>query len=306
MDPNSFPQQVAQTLYAGIMTEVPALADSYCSKYTQTITLNGSLPRKTNKSSLGRIGNRKLAPGVAAQEHGGEAAGTQFNATAHVGTDFVPDETIISMAAFGEDALADRLQTARMEANLNVDATLAEVLESTTFNMAFDCETDGAGNWNDYTNSTPLTDMRIGRKNFAPGSDTIIIGSGLLYVLLDHPAFFAGQNFFNAGALDFEKFEATFRAKIPGIRNVYVWEKIYDAAGLGQTEDIEYLFDHGCWIGHKSDLVLVDPQSELQGRVDQERVSSRRGFKVSVNRYIDVVRPTKQKGVIFTNAYVAS
>jgi hypothetical protein len=303
MDPNSFPQQVAQTVYAGIMTEELALADNVCAKYTQTITLNGTLPRKTNKSSLGRVGNRKLAPGVAAQEHGGEMAGTTFSATAHVGTDFVPDETIISMSAYGEDALADRLRTARMEANLNVDATLAEVLESQTLNMVFDCTSAGAGSWNDFTNSTPLTDMRKARKDFAPGSDTIIVGSGLLYVLLDHPAFFAGQNFFNAGALDYEKFEATFRAKIPGIRNVYVWEKVYDANALGQAEDIDYLYDYGCWIGHKSDLVLVEPQSELQGMVDQQRIIARRGYQISVSRYIDVCRPTRQKGVAFVNAY---
>jgi hypothetical protein len=302
-DPNSFPQQVAQTVYAGVITDVLALADNVCSKYTQSITLNGTLPRRTSKSGTGRIKNRKLAPGVAAQEHGGEMAGTDFKATAHVGTDFISDESLINGAAYNEDELAKSLTTARMEANLNVDATCVEALGSTTLNIEFDCQTDGAGSWNDYTNSTPLSDLRLGRKNFAPGSDTIIMGTGLLYVLLDHPAFFAGQNFFNAGALDFEKFETVMRAKIPGIRNVYLWEKIYDANELGQAVDFEYLFDYGCWVGHKSDLVLVEPASELQGMVDQERVVGRRGYKVSVNRYIDVVRPTREKGVIFTNPY---
>lgn len=303
MDTGSFPRMVAQRLYTALMTQDFAQADNICRKETGKTTLQGKVYTESSKAGLARIGNKKLAPLEAARKRHGALASRDYDAGACVGAESVPDEVVIDYDALGEDALTRRLKSARAEANINVDAVMVDALTSQTVNEVYDVTTDGAGEWDDYTNSKPYVDMQNIQRDVAPGSDTVVIGLQMSQILLSHPDTFAESSNFNAGLADHQALEAYIKRKVPGIANVYILDVLYDNSEEGAPVNFEHLFATGVWMGHKSDLVLVDPQHKLQSQVDIIRNVDQRCWDLQIARYIDVVRITKELGCALTNVY---
>ena len=300
MDQGTFPRMVVQRLYMSLMSKDYAQADTICRKETGKTTLNGTVYAKSSKSGLARVGNKKLAPLVAARKRHGKLGSRNYNAGACVGSTQLSDETMIDYAALGEDALADHVREVRAEANINVDAVLVDAIEDTAVNEEYDVTTDGDGAWDDYANSKPYKDMQNIVRDVAPGSDTIILGLQMSHILLSHPDTFVETSNFNAGLADFSGLQSYIKRKVPGIANIYVFEVLYDANEEGEEADPDHLFTNGCWIGHKSDLVLVDPNHPVQAQLDVTRNQDQRCWDVQVARYIDVVRISKELGCTLT------
>lgn len=301
MDHGSFPRMVVQRLYKSLMSKDFADADNICRKETGKTTLSGTIYAESSKSGLARIGNKKLPPLVAAKKRHGKLASRNYDAGACVGATQISDEAMIDYDALGEDVLANKIKECRAEANVNVNAVMVDAIESTVLNNEFDATTDGDGAWDDYTNSHPYKQMQEIVTDVAPGSDTVIVGLSMSHTLLSHPDTFAETSNFAAGLADYNALVAYIKRKVPGIANVYILDVLYDAAEEGEEPDIQHLFTNGCWIGHKSDLVLVDPQHAVQSQVDVTRNADQRCWDVQIARYIDVVRISKELGCAVTN-----
>lgn len=303
MDTGSFPRMVAQRLYTALMTQDYAQADNICRKEIGKTTLQGKIFAESSKAGLARIGNKKLAPLEAARKRHGKLTSRDYDAGACVGTESVPDEVVIDYDALGEDAIARRLKAARAEANINVDAVMVDALTSQTVNEVYDVAVDGAGSWDDYTNSKPYIDMQNIQRETAPGSDTVVIGLQMSQILLSHPDTFAETSNIVAGLADHSALEAYIKRKVPGIANVYILDVLYDDSEEGEDANPVHLFTQDVWIGHKSDLVLVDPSHRIQSQVDVERNVDQRCWDLSIARYIDVVRISKELGCALTNVF---
>ena len=301
-DIGSIPEQVLRSIALGQITEELSFADMVCTRVTERTTLNGSVPILNDKATLGRLDDTGLSPGVAPKEHGGAAGVTAYACLAYAGLDFVTDEERDDLGVYGIDMIENRARQARINSNLKIDARLSTQLSSTALNGEFDCNVDGSGEWDDYVNSDPLKNMIDARRDKVPGADTIIIGPEVYDALVGHPDIIAEFSQFNAGSLDYDGLAALLKRKIPGIRDVYHFEKFYDTAERGDAFSIGYLFAQGAWMGHKRDLIMVDPaNADVNNKLDIERDAKRRGHDVQYVRYIDIIRTHLSLGVTFTN-----
>jgi hypothetical protein len=147
----------------------------------------------------------------------------------------------------------------------------------------------------------PLLDLNTARLEIVPGADTVIFDAITVKSLVQHPSFTAQTSYYADGQIDYGAFAAYVRAKTE-FKNVYVFNKFYNAAKKGQPKDVQYLFKGKCWVGHKSNLVLVDPAHALQNQVDVLRKPERRGWLVQVVRHCDVLRPSQSLGCYISGA----
>ncbi|NRA56921.1 MAG: hypothetical protein HRU13_02210 [Phycisphaerales bacterium] len=305
-DFGSILDQVIPEVTKGLVTQEQADADRICTKWGMTTTLSGRFPRMTNVTTMGRAENVGLAPGALAKEHGGGLAEVLYNCLAYVGYDFISDPARNDLAAFGEDLIADRVRQARIDANTGVDIALATLLADVVANNEFNVLAapggDGNGAWTDKVNSTPLNDMVKAKHEFAPGADAIYYGPRVKRTLIDHPDFIAEDSHFDAGQRDLNSLNAFLAGKlnIP-LANIFYVEKFYNSANEGQPPVITYIGDEVFWMGHRSDLLMIDPSGPINNLSETNRNIKRRGFEISHARYVDFVRPTRELGVTFTN-----
>lgn len=301
-DVGTIPQLTVQEIMYGLMTSEVALADSICTTYTRGSTLNGKVPVMTSASTLARAENIGLPPLAENVALGGAMTTADYNCLARVGDALVSDEEVNDMGALGADAASFALTSCRRQANFKTDYVLAQTLESTTLNEEFDCNVDGNGEWNDYTNGTPLADLLLAADEFAPDADTFVIGRRVHDILLAHPDIKAQIVMINNGQLDYNGLFAYLRTKIPNLQNFHVLDKLYNTAARGQTVAPGRLFSEKAWLGHKADLLLVEPNgAAIQNRVTQQRAPNNRALHVQYVRYNAILRPTKSLGVTFTN-----
>jgi hypothetical protein len=279
------------------MTDQQSLADEICTKYTRTTTLSGTLPRYLTKTTLARIQNKDLSPGAEAETHGGEAGSVSYNCLAQVGYDVITDEHKHDIEVYGRDAIEDHLGVAIATSNLNIDDKLREVLESTSLNGE-----ESVGNaWDDGgSSSTPWEDMRDGIQSKAPGADTIVCGIDVAQALMSNSNFYAQTSYFNAGTSNLDALAEDLKANLKGIQNVYLPRKIYDSANRGQNTSVDYLMKSTFWIGHKRNLIMVDPQGEINNKTEISRAARRRSDEIVFTRYVDIIRPDSLLGVTFT------
>lgn len=291
---NTFPDQTARRIYMGLRTTEMAFADECCAAMREVTTLSGSVPVETDETNLGRLDDLGLAPGAEAIEHGGEGGFAEYNCKEFVGPNTILDRVVADYEAYGEDALAKELQRARMRANLKLDGRLAQVLADTGLNETYSATGDGSGAW-DTALGKPLLDLNTVRLEIVPGADTVIFDAISVNWLVQHASFTAQSSFYADGQIDYSAFAAYVKSKTE-FKNVYVFNKFYNAAKKGQPKDVQYLFRGKCWVGHKSNLVLVDPAHKLQNHVDVERKTSKRGWFVQVTRHCDILRPSQSLG----------
>lgn len=302
LDQGTFPDVLIQEMMFGLLTTEVSQADSICTPGPFRTTMSGSVPVLKSISTLARDEEIGLAPLAIAQELGGEMTSAPYTALARVGRSFVSDEERNDMGAYGQDAVALHLRLVRMQANFKTDRALATALASTVLNNTFDCNSDGGGEWNDYTNGTPLQDLLKAADSFAPDADTLVLGRSVHDALVAHPDIKAQIVQINAGQIDYSGLMAILRVKVPNLQYLYVLDKLYNSAGKGQNLSTARLFRNNAWLGHRSDLILVEPSgAAIQNTVDQERDVDRRALKVQYSRYNAILRPTKELGVTFTN-----
>lgn len=300
-DGSTIPDAVIEEVTMGLLTEEQALADEICT-IIQTPSLAGVLPNLGSAATLGRLENSDLQPLVEAEPHGGSAGSTAYDCLAQVGYALISDEERAQFQAFGLDFLANRIRQARANANLQVDNALATVLASTSLNAEFDTTSDGSGEWDDATNGTPLEDIVEIIDDFAPGADTIVYGPETRRILIRHPDLVAEFSNFSGGQLDADGLRNLLSRKtgIP-VDNIYEFKKLYNAGPKNGTVSTAYLFDEGFWVGHKRDLICVDPtnpvgQPAFNNLTEVERVVRRRAHEIQHTRYVDFLRPTTSLG----------
>lgn len=299
--------QVLRTLTMGQLTKVEAAADSICRKITGKDKLNGSLDSMDLESGLARDESRDLTPGARNEPHGGAYENTTYNCRAQVGTAQVFDEGRNDAAAVDLDLITNRVRMARVIANAKVDMKLFDKLSNTggTFNVTFNAASgnDGNGAWDDYTNGTPLRDLLKARLNFAPGADSFIYTPSVFQALMAHPELLAEVSNYSDGQLDFNALNGLLAAKlgIP-VANVFYVEKLYNTSKRGQTASLGYIGNGTAWMGYRSDLVMVDPQAAPINDISElGRDISTRSHIIQHTRYVDIIRPTLEMGVTFTN-----
>lgn len=302
-DFNSIPDSVLTETTMGLVTDMPAMADRFCTTFSRATTMSGTLPRLTNVTTL--VGNRTqgLAPGEQAPTSPGGMASTTFECLAYVGKYVITAEEKAGIKSYGLDILQIHAESARAVANLKLDLDMATVLASTSLNEEYDCNVDGSGEWDDPANGRPFEDMLAAIDTKSPGSDTAILGRKVVRTLINHPDAIAESSNFNAGQLDESALVALIKRKLPSIRNVYIMDKFYNSAGEGATEVLAYVGDEVCWIGHKSDLILVHPKMDDQDKLVPWRDHDIRSDILQYERYDDIVRPTKAKGCTFSNIF---
>jgi hypothetical protein len=302
LDQGTFPDVLIQEMMFGLLTTEVSQADSICTPGPFRTTMSGSVPVLKSISTLARDEEIGLAPLAIAQELGGEMTSAPYTALARVGRSFVSDEERNDMGAYGQDAVALHLRLVRMQANFKTDRALATALASTVLNNTFNCNSDGAGEWNDYTNGTPLQDLLLAADSFAPDADTLVLGRSVYDALVAHPDIKAQLVNINAGQIDYSGLAAILRVKVPNLQQIFVLDKLYNSGAKGQALSTARLFRNNAWLGHKQDLILVEPSgAAIQNTVDQERDVDHRALKIQYARYNAILRPTKDLGVTFTN-----
>lgn len=298
----SIPNALIMEIMQGLITKELAQADTICTRRTDRTTLQGSIPVLSSITTLARAEDVGVGPFAEVADHGGTMTTASYSCLARVGKSLISDEEVNDMGALGQDAIALHLGICRGIANFKTDYALSEVLKSSSLNGTFNCNSDGGGEWDDKTNGTPLADLLKASRSFAPDGDTLVLGRRAAEALLSHPDVKAESSYFNAGQIDYGTLEAVLRRKIPNIRNIYVLDNLYNANALGQAVSVTRLFEINAWLGHKRDLILVDPQgAPIQNKVEQERQVSKRATLLQYERYNAILRPTALLGVRFTN-----
>lgn len=305
-DVGTIPQLTVQEIMFGLQTEEVAQADTICTPFRRGTTLSGKVPVMSSKSTLVRAENIGLPPLAENVAQGGSMTTADYTCLARTGDALVSDEEINDMGALGADAAAFHLTQCRRQANFKTDYVLAQTLESTVLNEEFDCNTDGNGEWDDYTNGTPLADILLAADEFAPDADTFVIGRRTHDILLGHPDIKAQIVMIAAGQLNYDGLFAYLRTKIPNLQYFHVLDKLYDAATRNGAASPTRIFREKAWLGHKRDLLLVEPSgAPIQNQVTQNRSAAHRALRIQYVRYNTILRPTKALGVTFTNIVTA-
>jgi hypothetical protein len=298
----SIPNILVAEIMQQLITSEPAQADTICTRRTDRSTLAGSIPVLQSITTLARAEDVGVGPFAEVADHGGSMTTAAYNCLARVGKSLISDEEINDMGALGQDAIALHLGICRAVANFKTDFALATALTSGSLNGTFNCNSDGAGEWDDKTNGTPLEDLLKASRTFAPDADTLVIGRRVAEALMSQPDIKAESSMFSAGQLDYNSLEAYLRRKIPNIRFIHILDKLYNTNALGQTPAVSRLFEINAWLGYKRDLILVEPAgAPIQNKVEQERQVSKRATLLQYERYNDVLRPSASLGVRFTN-----
>lgn len=308
-DISSIPGVTLDQIVKGLETEEQAFADQVCTIISRKSSLSGNIPLDESVFTLSRIANKGLAPLEEASPHGGRMGTFAYNALAYVGFRRVSDEELIARDYFtNAEDLGGAVGMAKREANLNVDARLADVLASTTLNNEYDATVDGTGAWSGAGN--PLADLNAITRTYAPNADTMILGRQVYDALVGNSDIIANSSLFDSGQINYDALISLLRTKVRGLRQVYVFDKMYNASPLdGATStppgaanvSFARLFETGVWVGHKSALIMVRPTHERQDSIDSERVARTRSYDISYNRYIDICRPLIEMGCVVTN-----
>lgn len=303
VDGNTIPQQTLNIATRGIVASEICFADTACRIRNDVTTLSGEAPILSSTSTVRRDENRDLAPGAESKPLDFSMGKVKYNCLAQPGHFFIPDEHAHNLKAYGIEATAELIREARKQSNLSVDLKLEDALYSIALNTVFDVTTEGNGSWDDGgISSTPYSDIEEAAAN-SPDSNLIIFGRKVRAALSRHPDTLARLSNYNGGFASAGEVETVLQRLLdnPDLRVLY-FNTFYNTSpeGLGFTPG--YCFENGFWLGHQDGLQLFDPKGDINNRSENERIISRRGVVGTHTRYVDLVRPHKETGIIFEKA----
>lgn len=117
---------------------------------------------------------------------------------------------------------------------------LADLLSSTA-NLTQNTTLSGTSQWNDYTNSDPIGDVRTARQAIHAAihknANVLILGKQVYDVLADHPAFLERVKYSQLGVMTPE-----LLARIFEVEKVIVAGAGYNGADEGQTDSMSYIW----------------------------------------------------------------
>lgn len=193
----------------------------------------------------------------------------------HVLGEFIPEEVMENYDAPLDpqmdvtEALTDRLMVDREKALADVLSNTATITQNTTLS--------GTSQWNDYTNSDPITDIKTGLASVRAGSgkrpNTMIISWDALNTLLYHPdviAFFPG-----AAAVTRDMLQANL-PRIFGMERLLVGSAQYNNSNSGGTDTLTDIWSKVCI------LAYIEPRPTLRSRSLAFTYGKKNGRQVEV------------------------
>lgn len=296
LDNSTIPQQVLNALAMGLMSEQGAAVDALPGRQRFEVTdLGGTVPVLPSASTLAnKVSATGVAEGADPDEFDVALDDVSYILKRYPGYSTITQGNRVSAEGKGLQVLRTIMQRAQMQSNAQVDALLNAMLSSTTYNEA---QAAANGAW-DVSTSTPLADMLAGKRKVGGRPNLGVIGDDILKDLQVHPDFIARTSSFDAGAVSEAEIARIIR-DVLGLDMMMVGNRLYNSAVEGATTvTLAYQFDGLFWIGHAQDIVVVEqmesPRSEMGRSVRRE------ADEIIFTRRVDILRPHKEMGVVFT------
>lgn len=295
-DNSNIPQQVLNAVAMGLMSEQGAAIDALPRRQRFVVTdLGGEVPVMPSAATLAnKVSANGVAEGADPDEFDFQMSSVSYALKRYPGYSTITQGNRVSVDGKGLDALRQIMMRAQMQSNASVDALLSSRLASTTLNES---QAAANGAW-DVSTSTPLADMLAGKRKVGGRPDLGVIGDDILKDLQVHPDFISRTASFDAGAVSEAEIARIIR-DVLGLDMVMIGNRLYNSAVEGaSTVTLAYQFDGLFWLGHGSDIVLVEqvesPRSEMGRSVRRE------ADEIIFTRRVDILRPHKEMGVVFT------
>ena len=208
-----------------------------------------------DKSNL-RVDKTARAAGSGANEVDHNQTTASFICEDHALKEFIPDE-IQDQADAALNPLIDATENVTEKLLLDRELALATLITSTT-NMTQNTTLSGTSQWSDYTNSTPIYDIRTARttihQNTFKKPNTLILGKQVFDMLIEHPTIIARVQYSQMGVITEE-----ILARVLQVEKILVGEAGYNGAVEGQTDSMSYVW------GKNAIVAYIAPSVRLKG-----------------------------------------
>lgn len=295
-------REVLKEVIHGLKSRPTPLAREFCTIKRGRNGLVGKVPYLTSASTLGSTGNGRAgqAPGSDIPTQQASLAYADYDCLQYPGRVDIAHASIINLNSLDLDALAEFLVACMAQSAALTDTDLAQILADANANNTFDCNSAGGGEW-DTADGTALTDLDKIRTSgaYAKGANTVIFGVGAWSAFRGCPEVIGRVAMSNSTLLTDS--EARSLLSGFGFTNIYLFDNMVNAADDGLAISVSDVFSSGVWVGHKSDLLMIDPDHELNGDANAEKVIGAPRSVLSYVEYADFVRPHKEMGCRMTN-----
>lgn len=206
-----------------------------------------------DKSNL-RVDKTLRAAGSGANEVEHNQTTASFITEDHALKEFVPDE-IQDQAEQALDPLIDATESVTEKLMLDRELALATILANTA-NVTSNTTLSGTSQWSDYSNSSPIADIRTARtsvhQNTFRKPNTLVLGKQVFDMLVEHPEIIERVKYSQMGVIT-----ADILARVFQVEKVLVGEAGYNSAVEGQTDAMSYVWGKNAWVMYISPAVRL-------------------------------------------------
>ncbi len=166
----------------------------------------------------------------------------------------VPDE-FLNNTDDPYDAKRDAATVIMDNEMVNQEKALQTFIASTT-NLPLNVTLTGTDQWNDYANSSPLTDINTAITTMKAASgkrpNTIVLSFDVMVKLKSHPDVRDAVKYTSGGQLSDSAF-VTFLKDYFNLKNVFIGSAIYNSAVEGQTDVLADIWTKDAWLFYIND-----------------------------------------------------
>lgn len=278
-------------IFEGLQGTPSAVADRACTRVTVDSRV-GSYAAHASYGNLSQLSDDGLAEGVEAREKIHDVTNVDFSLKRFVGIGSINDGDKLSLQRGNFSPLQRMAESCRRESGAKLDNSLNNVLSDTDLNLT---QPVGNGAWSS-SSSTPYADITAALKKSGYG-DLMVIGRQEMERLMEHPDFTGKFLGFTGGAIAPGELESVLRSLFPSVRTIVLGDTVYNTANEADTVSLAYPFDGTAWVGHSSDLVLLELpgfESETDRNIYAEKDI------VRYTRRAQVIRPHQEMGCVIT------
>jgi len=191
-----------------------------------------------DKANL-RIDKTNRAAGSGANEIDLGLSTVSFACDDHALKSFVADE-IQDQAEAALNPLVDETETITEKLMLDRENILASLITNTA-NVTQNTTLSGTSQWSDYSNSSPIADIRTARTTIHAATfkkpNTLILGKQVFDILCDHPEILERVKYSQLGVVTEE-----LLARIFQVSQVLIGEAGANTAAEGQADSLSYVW----------------------------------------------------------------
>lgn len=178
-----------------------------------------------------------------------------FETEDHALKEKIPHE-IIEQADSALSPETDAVENITEQLSIDAEIALATSMSDTAI-ITQNVTLSGTDQWSDYTNSTPITDVKTGittiQKQIGRKPNTLILGKEVFDQLADHPDVINKVKYSQLGVVTEE-----LLARLFNVKKVIVAEAIYETATEGATSSLGYIWGKHAW------LLYINPSARLR------------------------------------------